>query len=60
MKKVLILAVAALVLKTPVVLAKGSLDCRLKFNLSSWSVFYKSGKGTGTITCDNGEAAGVK
>src|SRR4030095_4495942 len=33
--------------------------CNLDFTLKSWSVFYKSGKGTGTITCDNGQKAGV-
>lgn len=34
--------------------------CHLKFTLKSWSVFYKSGKGEGTITCDNGQTAEVK
>jgi len=34
--------------------------CRLKFTLSSWSVFYKRGKGDGAITCDNGQSAAVK
>ena len=36
------------------------IKCNLSFNLKSWSVFYKSGKGDGTITCDNGEASDVK
>ncbi len=35
-------------------------QCRLNFTLSSWSVFYKRGKGDGTITCDNGKRADVK
>lgn len=35
-------------------------DCEMKFTLDSWSVFYKSGKGTGDITCDNGQKAKVK
>lgn len=34
--------------------------CRMNFTMKSWSVFYKSGKGTGTITCDNGQAADVR
>ena len=38
----------------------GETKCRLRFNLSSWSVFYKRGKGDGTITCDNGQSAKVK
>lgn len=35
-------------------------ECRLNFTLSSWSVFYKRGKGDGKITCDNGQSADVK
>lgn len=38
----------------------GKTECRLNFTLKSWSVFYKSGKGTGTIRCDNGQTAAVK
>ncbi|GEM_PF-3254898 len=34
--------------------------CHLSFTLKSWSVFYKSGKGEGTVTCDNGETANVQ
>ena len=33
--------------------------CELNFDLSSWSVFYKSGKGSGKIFCDNGQEADV-
>jgi hypothetical protein len=35
-------------------------DCELSFSLRSWSAFYKSGKGEGTVTCDNGERAEVR
>jgi hypothetical protein len=38
----------------------GKTECRLNFTLKSWSVFYKSGKGSGTIACDNGQSAAVK
>jgi hypothetical protein len=34
--------------------------CRMTFNLSGWSVFYKTSSGTGRITCDNGQSARVK
>lgn len=34
--------------------------CRMKFSLSSWSVFYKRSKGQGVITCDNGQRRNVK
>lgn len=38
---------------------KGNVECKMQFNLKSWSVFYKSGKGKGSITCDNGQRAKV-
>jgi hypothetical protein len=34
--------------------------CQMSFTMSSWSAFYKTGHGTGTITCDNGQTARVK
>lgn len=35
-------------------------DCTMTFSLTSWSIFYKASKGTGTITCDNGQTATVR
>src|SRR3989442_4518605 len=35
-------------------------DCRMTFNLKGWSAFYKTAKGDGTITCDNGQKARVR
>ncbi|MDP2599950.1 MAG: hypothetical protein Q8P84_04355 [Deltaproteobacteria bacterium] len=35
-------------------------QCKMNFVMKSWSVFYKSGKGSGTITCDNGQNAKVR
>ena len=35
------------------------IDCKLKFNLSGWSMFYKTASGSGTITCDNGQSMPV-
>ncbi len=40
--------------------AAGAADCELRFNLSGWSAFYKTGSGTGTVTCDNGQSMAVK
>jgi hypothetical protein len=34
--------------------------CSMNYNLKSWSILYKSGKGTGTISCDNGQKAKVR
>ncbi|WP_425501765.1 hypothetical protein [Pseudoxanthomonas broegbernensis] len=40
--------------------AAGDVDCKLHFNLSGWSAFYKTAKGTGTIRCDNGASLPVR
>jgi hypothetical protein len=40
--------------------AAGNIDCELHYNLSGWSVFYKTAEGTGTVTCDNGTRFPVK
>ena len=37
-----------------------SVKCEMTFSLKGWSAFYKTAKGTGTITCSNGESAAVK
>lgn len=37
----------------------GDIDCKMQFNLKSWSLFYKTAHGTGTITCDNGQSMDV-
>ncbi|HET6396871.1 MAG TPA: hypothetical protein VFF91_08540 [Pseudoxanthomonas sp.] len=36
------------------------IDCKLHFNLAGWSAFYKTAKGSGTISCDNGASMPVK
>lgn len=38
----------------------GPTDCKLRFNLSGWSIFYKTSSGTGTVSCSNGQRASVK
>ena len=38
----------------------GVLDCKLKFTMSGWSIFYKRADGTGTVTCSNGQSMAVK
>jgi hypothetical protein len=35
-------------------------ECKMRYNLSGWSAFYKTATGTGTITCPNGQTARVK
>jgi len=35
-------------------------QCKMRFDLSGWSVLYKTETGHGTITCNNGQTAHVK
>jgi len=35
------------------------LSCKLHYSLSGWSIFYKTAKGEGTVTCSNGQSMHV-
>jgi len=35
------------------------IDCELRFTTSGWSAFYKTAKGSGTISCTNGQRLNV-
>lgn len=37
-----------------------NLTCKLTFSSSSWSIFYKTTSGTGTVTCTNGQSLAVR
>jgi hypothetical protein len=39
---------------------KTDVHCTMSFTLKGWSAFYKTAKGEGTVTCDNGQSAEVK
>lgn len=57
------LAIAAALL-TPMALANDQAsskksDCNLTYTLKGWSAIYKTAKGEGTITCENGQKADV-
>jgi len=56
-KNLFLLLVPAMFLASPP--AQAATTCHMDFTLKSWSVFYKSGKGTGNISCDNGQKAAV-
>lgn len=34
--------------------------CNMTFNISGWSMFYKTSSGTGKVRCDNGQTMTVK
>lgn len=56
------IALAALVVLAvaPAAHAAGNVDCKLHFDLAGWSAFYKTAKGSGTITCDDGSSLPVR
>ena len=56
---ILCAALPFLIALTPAAQAAGNVDCKLRFNLEGWSAFYKTAKGTGTITCDDGSSLPV-
>lgn len=35
-------------------------SCRLDFDMSGWSAFYKTASGTGQVRCDNGQSMAVR
>lgn len=50
-------AVLALTLAAPA--AARDVSCRLDFDMSGWSVLYKTASGTGRVSCDNGQSMAV-
>ncbi|KZC17973.1 hypothetical protein RHOFW510R12_16565 [Rhodanobacter sp. FW510-R12] len=52
------LACAAWLAGTPARAA--DISCRMDFQLSGWSVFYKTASGSGTVHCSNGQSLNVK
>ena len=59
MKRLLVLVAVSVVLASPAAVARGKVDCNLRFDLKGWSVVYKSASGAGQITCDNGQKLDV-
>ncbi|MET0288463.1 MAG: hypothetical protein ABW178_02420 [Pseudoxanthomonas sp.] len=55
-----IVLISALGLAAVAAPSQAATTCKLKFNMSGWSAFYKTADGTGTVTCDNGETMRVK
>lgn len=51
-------ALAVLLLAAPA--QAEMIKCRLKYDLEGWSFIYKYGRGSGKITCSNGQTAGVR
>lgn len=56
----LIAAAAFALTVAPAAKAGGLLDCKLRYDLSGWSAFYKTGSGKGTVSCSNGQRMAVR
>ena len=57
--RVTLIALLAMCLGAPAAYA-GPVKCALTFDLHEWAALYQSAQGTGKVTCDNGQSAGVK
>jgi hypothetical protein len=53
-------AAFALVLCIAPAAPAGNLTCKMTFDMSGWSAFYKTASGTGNIRCNNGQSMAVK
>ena len=38
----------------------GNITCKMTYNLTGWSVFYKTASGSGNVNCSNGQTMSVK
>ncbi|GAB3030004.1 hypothetical protein GCM10027285_10660 [Oleiagrimonas citrea] len=54
------LLLATLAFAAPHTARAADLSCKLRYNLSGWSIFYKTAKGSGTVTCSNGQSVHVR
>jgi hypothetical protein len=63
MKPIWICGVASVAMISFAALAQpawgGSTKCKMKYSLGGWSAGYSTARGSGTITCDNGQSARV-
>lgn len=55
-----LLLLASLTSASTVAHASDELSCKLRFDLSSWSLIYKHVSGKGMVTCNNGQSMRVK
>jgi len=64
MKRHTVLGLSALLLSLIAVAPAGASAkttvCKMDYTLKGWSAFYKTSRGSGTITCDNGQTARAK
>ncbi|WP_428356334.1 hypothetical protein [Methyloprofundus sp.] len=59
MKHILSTLLVSLLLLMPFPSLATSKSCTIKYNLTGWSFFYQGYKGTGVVSCTNGQSARV-
>jgi hypothetical protein len=60
LSSIVILAMVFMLSAGPAGAEQATTKCFMKFSLKGWSLIYETMSGTGTITCNNGQAADVK
>ena len=55
----LAVALAAAALPMSAFAVEANLDCKMHFNLDTWSAIYKHAEGAGTVKCENGDSMNV-
>ncbi|HEX9941342.1 MAG TPA: hypothetical protein VGG03_04950 [Thermoanaerobaculia bacterium] len=64
MKQHMVLGLSALLFSLIAVAPAGAVAkttaCQMDYTLKGWSAFYKTSRGSATITCDNGQTATAK
>lgn len=59
MKHKILRILVSLFLLMPLSSGAASKSCSIQYNLTGWSFFYKAYKGTGVVSCTNGQSARV-
>ena len=60
MKHTILRVLVSLLLLMPISSWAENESCSIKYNLTGWSFIYQGYKGTGIVSCTNGQSAGVK
>ncbi len=60
MRQFLIAVLALTMSAAPVALGDELYNCEMDFELKGWSAFVKKARGSGTVTCENGQSARIK
>lgn len=60
MRPALLVLLALSISAAPAAFGDELYNCEMSFSLKGWSAFVKKARGSGTVTCENGESARVQ